>query len=926
MSTLRTEVEVHRFIVGGSLSHFRRLAAAGVSLACAGIFLGAPAQAATAQHASPAAGSGRTVAKAAGSSATSGYKSFSSTAEAAGHTTVGKRAVLASSTAKATAGTASIIYVEPDLTPCTSEIGAGTADDPYCLLQSAVNAAVSGTTIEVYNNYADAYEYNESISISGKSNLTIVGEGTGVGDSRSQGYYGLDISNSTGITIRNLVLQTNAATTATVYSSSNITLDQDSLIDENQLNTLNIMSSTNVAVTRSTLASTSSGDAIDVETGNQNVTLASDVIYTLNGTGIEADGAKGLDIVGDTIARSCPSAVNVTATSTSVSIENNVIEAPSASACTTYASDIAVDSTSAAGTTTDYNDFIFDAESTAAYTWSGKAYATLAAFQAAVPQGAHDAVDPTRDVEMFLSPANMSGTPVVDAAPTSASLSVGTANTSAPGYLTTDFYGRSSYADRGALKYVAPSLTAALTVYQDSARVMYADPDASVQRDAYATYTYNWGDGSATTAASNTGNQMYTYTSPGIYKVTVTVADAFGDSSSATVSAETAGSDYTPVGPVRVLDTRKGTGTNGVIASVGSGKTLTLAVGGVGSVPSTATAVALNITVTDTKGHGFITAYEAGASVPISSNVNFGLGQTVANMAIVPIGTNGDIKLYNGGTGSVDLVADEAGYFVPAQSDGFASMSAPVRLLDTRTTTGGHHAPLTQTDPVKLKVAGVGGVPADVKAVAVNLTVASPTGAGYIRAYPDNGTVPGVSNVNFTANQVIANAAIVPVGADGYIDVVLTGGGSLRMIVDVNGYFTANMSESISSYEPVTPFRYLDTRQITDGALPSGYYYYLPLGTDFWGNVVPLITGVVSNATVTAPTAVNGDLIVFPDNTGSNGYPVIPTTSTLNFVKGATVPNLSISAPGSDGDIDYYNQSAGSLQLIVDVSGFFQSS
>jgi hypothetical protein len=908
------------------LSNFRRLATAGISLACAGIFLGAPAQAATAHHASSAYSSARTVAKAAGASAASGYKSFSSTAKAAGHTTVGKRAVLASSTAKASASTTSIIYVEPDVTPCTSEIGAGTADDPYCLLQSAVNAAVSGDTIEVYNIYADAYEYNESISISGKSNLTIVGEGSGVGDSRNQGYYGLDISNSAGITIRNLALLTNAATTATVYGSTDITLDQDSLIDENQLNTLNIMSSTNVAVTRSTLGSTSTGDAIDVETGNQNVTLASDVIYSLNGTGIEADTAKGLDIVGDTIERSCPSAVNITATSTSVSIENNVFEAPSASACATYAADVAVDSTSTAGTMTDYNDFIFDANSTEAYSWSSKAYATLAAFQAAVSQGAHDAVDPTRDVEMYLSSADMSGTAAVDAVPTSASLSVGTANTSAPGYLTTDFYGRGSYADRGALKYVAPSLTAALTVWQDSARVMYADPDASVQRDAYATYTYNWGDGSATTAASATGNQLYTYAHPGIYSVTVTVTDVFGDTSSATVSAETAGSDYKPVGPIRVLDTRKGTGTNGVIASVGAGKTLTLAIGGVGSVPSTATAVALNITVTDAKGHGFITAYEAGASVPISSNVNFGAGQTVANMALVPIGTNGDIELYNGGTGSVDLVADESGYFVPAQADGFASMSAPVRLLDTRTTTGGHHAPLTETDPVKLKIAGVSGVPADVKAVAVNLTVASPTGAGYIRAYPDNGTVPGVSNVNFTANQVIANAAIVPVGSDGSIDVVVTGNTSLQMIVDVTGYFTANTAESISSYEPVTPFRYLDTRQITNGALPGGYYYHLPLGTDFWGNVEPSVTGVVTNATVTQVAATSGDLIVFPDNKGSNGYPVIPNTSTLNFTKSATVPNLSISAPGSDGDVDYLNQSAGSLQLIVDVSGYFQSS
>jgi len=85
-------------------------------------------------------------------------------------------------------------------------------------------------------------------------------------------------------------------------------------------------------------------------------------------------------------------------------------------------------------------------------------------------------------------------------------------------------------------------------------------------------------------------------------------------------------------------------------------------------------------------------------------------------------------------------------------------------------------------------------------------------------------------------------------------------------------------------------------------------------------------TGVVTNTTVTQATATSGDLVVFPDKRDpSAGYLVVPTTSTLNFTKGATVPNLTITAPGTDGKVDLLNQSAGSLHLIVDVYGYFQS-
>jgi hypothetical protein len=50
-----------------------------------------------------------------------------------------------------------------------------------------------------------------------------------------------------------------------------------------------------------------------------------------------------------------------------------------------------------------------------------------------------------------------------------------------------------------------------------------------------------------------------------------------------------------------------------------------------------------------------------------------------------------------------------------------------------------------------------------------------------------------------------------------------------------------------------------------------------------------------------------------------------PTASNLNFIKGQTVPNLVIAPVGAGGVVDLYNGSAGTTQLVADVSGYYVS-
>ena len=76
-----------------------------------------------------------------------------------------------------------------------------------------------------------------------------------------------------------------------------------------------------------------------------------------------------------------------------------------------------------------------------------------------------------------------------------------------------------------------------------------------------------------------------------------------------------------------------------------------------------ATAVVVNLTVTESNGPGFWTAYVPGSAVPTASNVNTDeADQTRANQAILPIVGNNrsiDVFSYSGG----HLVVDVAGYF-----------------------------------------------------------------------------------------------------------------------------------------------------------------------------------------------------------------------------------------------------------------------
>jgi hypothetical protein len=89
-------------------------------------------------------------------------------------------------------------------------------------------------------------------------------------------------------------------------------------------------------------------------------------------------------------------------------------------------------------------------------------------------------------------------------------------------------------------------------------------------------------------------------------------------------------------------------------------------------------------------------------------------------------------------------------------------------------------------------VTGVNGVPVGgVGAVALNVTVTSPTCAAYLTVFPAGEAVPPSSNLNYAAGQTIANLVIVGVGNGGQVsfDVPPACSGTIQVIADVQGWY-----------------------------------------------------------------------------------------------------------------------------------------
>ena len=406
---------------------------------------------------------------------------------------------------------------------------------------------------------------------------------------------------------------------------------------------------------------------------------------------------------------------------------------------------------------------------------------------------------------------------------------------------------------------------------------------------------------------------------------------------------------YSPISPVRICDTRPGNPSNlsGPAAQCGghtmaAGTTVTVAVQPNFTVPSTATAVIVNVTAVNPTGAGYLTVFPTGQPTPTASNLNVVPGLVVANLVEVGTGTSGDISVFSS-VGS-DVIVDLQGYVNSTPVGGAGSglyqpLASPVRVCDTRNNnpsslTGPaaqcNSQPLSAGGHIAVTVAGQFGVPANATAVVANVTAVAPAGPGYLSVYPDGlAQPPTVSNVNFSGGQVIPNRVTTELGGNGKIDVLLSQAGNV--IVDISGYYTGPAGSGTEFLPAPAPVRICDTRpnnpsNLTgDGAQCNGANNAGETLNS--GGILTLnVAGHFSVPTGAVAAVVNVTAIFPSNNTFLTVYPgpslPTPLTSDLNPAPGQVEPNVAVATLTPGGTFKIYNN-YGKVDLAVDLAGWY---
>ncbi len=378
---------------------------------------------------------------------------------------------------------------------------------------------------------------------------------------------------------------------------------------------------------------------------------------------------------------------------------------------------------------------------------------------------------------------------------------------------------------------------------------------------------------------------------------------------------------YHALPPTRILDTRNGIGLSGALVSHVA---QTFAVTGQAGVPAGATAVTGNLTVTGQTSLGYLSLGPTAMNYPISSTLNFPVGDDRANGVTVALGAGGTLSLtYNAVAGATaHAIFDVSGYFTPDTSGSTYHAVSPARLLDTRNGTGGISGPLSSHVARSFGLTGGGSpIPAGATAVTGNLTVTGQTSGGYFFIGPDGTNDPTSSTLNFPVRDDRANNVTVALGAGGTLWVTFvapTAGNSAHAIFDVTGYFTADATGS--SYVPLSPARILDTRYgIGGSSSPFATHVSRSFGVTGAGGVPTDANAVTGNLTVTGQTSLG--YLFIGDAEADN-----PTSSTLNFPLGDNRANGASAPLGAGGVlwVTFVAPTGGNTtQAIFDVSGYF---
>ena len=331
--------------------------------------------------------------------------------------------------------------------------------------------------------------------------------------------------------------------------------------------------------------------------------------------------------------------------------------------------------------------------------------------------------------------------------------------------------------------------------------------------------------------------------------------------------------------------------------------------------------VVLNLTITGATADGQVFAYPTGTNLPDSAVQNYVPGTTVHALTVVQLGADGKVSFTNKSTGTVNLIANVAGYYLTTADDeagSFHSLPNPW-LFDTATANNATAGPAQGYSSTTVRVTGVAGVPAtNVNSVVINLAVSGPSMPGTVAVYSTDAERPEGSSIAFAAGQTVQNLVVVPVGQDGQITVTNNSPGIVQLAGTVLGYYVGGDATAPGAFVAMNATSVLNTNAGVGAASgPITPRASLTVQVGGVGGVPTMgVAAVILNVTAEKSSAI-GNITLHAFDTSR------PGASDLFFQQGQTVTGLMIIPVGDDGKIDVANRSAGRTQVRADVLGYF---
>jgi hypothetical protein len=192
--------------------------------------------------------------------------------------------------------------------------------------------------------------------------------------------------------------------------------------------------------------------------------------------------------------------------------------------------------------------------------------------------------------------------------------------------------------------------------------------------------------------------------------------------------------------------------------------------------------------------------------------------------------------------------------------------------------------------------------------VAIDAEAPGAAATGTLVYYADGTARPaGVGGLQYHPDGTYAETAIVPVAANGKIDIYTTA--TTNIVADVEGYFTAGSSGE--KFHAIGGTRLIDSRQ-HGGPLANGGTLPVSAGTSVAAQNPALVANYVAIG-----GASGGWLDVYAHGTTRG------TGSIVDYQPSQVIDSLALS-PSSGGTVDVYNSGGGgTTQVVVDCSGYF---